>query len=392
MSKVSSSERATEVGGQSKSLIFPIIFLSGLSGLLSLRSLGGFIFSFHNSLRGDLLMRSEELRYVLHGVDPATVNADLGYPAWAYITSMLWFLPFGVGNSMNFYLFIQLAILCSVGAFLVARLKSSLHLKWRLLLLLGAMPWFPVREQANFLNYGIIVLGGLTVFVFSHNLVFKGFGLALALIKPSLCLPAIIVSLFRYPNFRSMVTPLIVATSAIAAQAAAALSLYSGGVNSLSSIFARYLPGNTKANPFFVSGDYGVLNKLVKSEIISEQLSMLLLVVGVVSLLYYLKYCSPNRLNDDLDFQILSFGLIPLFTFHRSHDLIVVWPAIYLMLLRVCEMGRDKQILVVPIILFAIYYRGSGGGSLYLYAIAIALCLFVKDPPPLISRIFPALK
>jgi len=72
-----------------KLVALPIILFSGLSSLLALHSAVGFIHSFNSPLRGDLQLRFEELQYVLRGVNPASVNGDLSYPAWAYVTSML---------------------------------------------------------------------------------------------------------------------------------------------------------------------------------------------------------------------------------------------------------------------------------------------------------------
>lgn len=345
-----------------------------------MHSAAGFIHSFNSPIRGDLQLRFDELQYVLRGVNPASVNGDLGYPAWAYVTSMLWFLPFGTNNSANFYLLIQLFILCSLGLFLVLKSKSSLPLWLKVLLLLGALPWFPVREQVNFLNYGVIVLGGLSVFVFSQNIVFKGLGLSLALIKPSLCIPAIVISLFRSSDAKLIVKPLLIASAVLAAQATVALWYYSGSIESVAQIFARYLPANNTKNPFFVSGDYGLLNKLVKSNCLSELSAIILLLMTLVAFMCWLKFRHGKQSIDDYDFQVLSFALVPLLTFYRSHDLVVIWPALYMIILSACEISnnRREQLIALPIILFALYYRGSGGGSLYLYLASLLTYFIIK--------------
>jgi hypothetical protein len=364
----------------SKSVALPVVLLSGLSALLALHSAVGFIHYFNGPLRGDLLLRAEELRSVLRGLNPASVNVDFGYPAWAYITSMLWFLPFGINHSVNFYLFIQVFILCSLGLFLLVKFKSSLPLQFKVILLLGSLPWFPVREQVNFLNYGIIVLGGLAVFVFSQNLTLKGLGLGLALIKPSLCIPAIIVSLFRGSDAKSIAKPLVIAFAVLAAQAAIALRYYSGSLESVAQIFARYLPAGNIKNSFFVSGDYGILNKLVKSHYLSELSAITMLLVAMVVLMWWLRFRHGKYSIDDYDFQLLSFALVPLFTFYRSHDLVLIWPAIYMIVLRICEISvnHKQQMLALPILFFAIYYRGSGGASLYLYSASLIIYFLAR--------------
>lgn len=372
----------------SKSVAFPVVLLSGLCALLSLHSAAGFILYFNGPLKGDLLLRSEELRYVLSGVNPASVNADLGYPAWAYVTSMLWFLPFGANNSVNFYLLIQVSILLSLGLFLAVKSSNSLPSHLKFMLLLGTLPWFPVREQVNFLNYGVIVLAGLAVFVFSQNLTLKGLGLALALVKPSLCIPAITVSLFRGSDAKSIAKPILIASAVLAAQAAVALRYYSGCLESVAQIFARYLPASNIKNPFFVSGDYGILNKLVKSYYLPELPAIVLLFAAMIALMCWLKFGPGKQVIDDYDFQVLSFALVPLFTFYRSHDLVVIWPGLYMMILRICEISfnRKQQIFALPILLFALYYRGSGGGSLYLYLAALITYYIVRHSASSRSR------
>lgn len=377
---------------RTKTLVLSVVFLSGLSALFSLYSLTGFIPLFNTPLRGDLLLRSEELKLVLSGFDPATVNAKYGYPSWAYITSFLWFLPFGIDDSTNLYIFIQLTILCLAGLFLMLNIRSSLPPQLRLVILLGALPWFPLREQVNFLNYGIIVLAGLLVFVFSKNLVWKGIGLALALIKPSLCIPAIIVSIFRGSNLKTIIIPLVIACIALVAQAAVALHLYSGGLTSISTVFSRYLPTGSTSNSYYVSGDYGILNKLVKLEVLPESLAIMLLIAVMISILYWLQFRNADHCVDSIDFQMLSFGLVPLFTFYRSHDLVLIWPALYIVILNICEMSRGKQWVAFLVIFFSLYYRGSGGGSLYLYAFSLASYLLVKYPPKMLSQAFATFK
>lgn len=167
----------------------------------------------------------------------------------------------------------------------------------------------------NFLNYGVIVLGGLTVFVFSQNIVFKGLGLSLVLIKPSLCIPAIVISLFRSSDAKLIIKPLLIASAFIAAQATVALCYYSGSIESVAQIFARYLPANNTKNPFFVSGDYVLLNKLVKSHYLSELSAITLLLMTLVALMCWLKFRHCKQSIDDYDFQVLSFALVPLLTF-----------------------------------------------------------------------------
>jgi len=375
-----------------KTLVLSVVFLSGLSAFFSLYSLAGFISLFNTPLRGDLLLRSEELKLVLSGFDPATVNAKYGYPSWAYVTSFLWFLPFGIDDSTNLYVFIQLIILCLAGLFLMLNIRSSLPPQLRLVILLGALPWFPLREQVNFLNYGIIVLAGLLVFVFSKNLAWKGIGLALALIKPALCVPAIIVSIFKGSNLKTIIMPLVIACIALVIQAAVALHLYSGGLSSISTVFSRYLPSGSTSNSYYVSGDYGILNKLVKLDVLPESLAIMLLIAGMTSILYWLRFRNADRCVDPIDFQMLSFGLVPLFTFYRSHDLVIIWPALYIILLNICDMRRAKQWIAFLVILFLLYYRGSGGGSLYLYAFSLASYLLVKYPPRMLSQAFAACK
>lgn len=322
-------------------------------------------------LLGDLMLRGREYTLVMTGLDPSSVSSELGYPAWAYATASIWFAPFGVAASAWLYPIICLIIVAITCFFLFKSCSKDISPSFAFLIVVGSMPGFALSEQIKFMNYGIVVMAGLCMFIFSRNFFVRTLGLILALIKPALCVPALVGCWLRKPIAAMHV--IVAGFLIIACETLMIILLTNGRIDSVFSIFARYVPTSGPEDRFFVSGDYGVINKLVKMGIVPESFAIIflssLLFLIVAAFWYYLK-----EYEVDLSFTgVIGLGLIPVFTFHRSHDLVVLWPVLALVssfFLRQLS-GSKYFALLVP--LFCILYRGSGGGSLYLYLIIILL-------------------
>jgi hypothetical protein len=231
----------------------------GISALFSLQAFVKFAQTlFDPAVKGDLMLRAHEFMHFMAGRDPASASTELGYPIWAYITSFIWFGPLGIESASWLYPLLCLIVLAAIFALLFNLLPGDLGAARKAIIITGSMPGFALAEQARFLNYGIVVMGGLCLFVFGKSSLVRSFGMVLALLKPALCIPAILAGFLRKP-LKTM-EALIAAAAIIVAEVMLALQFIgSSGKGSLFSVFARYAPADGAKNSFFVSGDYGVL-------------------------------------------------------------------------------------------------------------------------------------
>jgi hypothetical protein len=361
-------------------LKFPKSLLFAIYGISAIHSIAALILFLNRliapRLEGDLLMRAQEFTYFVAGLNPAEVSSELGYPIWAYVTASLWFAPLGVEFASLIYTMICLFVIIALFVLLFKSCPNCLNTAQKAVVVAGSMPGFALGEQAKFLNYGLVVAGGLCLFIFCKSLLPRVLGLVLALIKPALCVPAILAS--------SLGKPIDALKVLVSSGAVIALEIWIGfrflGVSeprSILKIFDRYIQLSGPKDEFFVSGDYGILNKVVKTGLMKEALAVLLLSAVLCAVVWYL-YCHRSKFKINSSFiAVISLGFVPIFTFHRSHDLVLIWPALVFIssFFLSKSSGNDGYVVLVPI--FCLFYRGSGGGMLYLYAFIILLYITI---------------
>jgi len=359
-----------------KRLKFPRSLLFVIYGASAIHSIGAFLLFLNRTiaprLEGDLLDRAQEFTHVVAGLNPTEVSSELGYPMWAYVTASLWFAPLGVESASWIYPVICLFIIIVLFILLFKSCPYCLNTVQKAIVVAGSMPGFALSEQAKFLNYGLVVAGGLCLFLFCKSFLPRVFGLVLAMIKPALCVPAILASFLGKPVDASKV---LVASSAVIALEVWIAFRFLGvsEPGSILRIFDRYIVLSGPKDEFFVSGDYGILNKIVKVGLIKEAFAVLLLTAILCAAISYLN-SQKNKFKVDPSFiAVISLGFVPIFAFHRSHDLVLIWPALVFIAAFFIAKKRasDGYAALVPI--FCLFYRGSGGGMLYLYAFIVLL-------------------
>jgi hypothetical protein len=142
----------------------------GISALFSLQAFVKFAQTlFDPAVKGDLMLRAHEFMHFMAGRDPASASTELGYPIWAYITGFIWFGPLGIESASWLYPLLCLIVLAAIFALLFNLLPGDLGAARKAIIITGSMPGFALAEQARFLNYGIVVMGGLCLFVFGKS-------------------------------------------------------------------------------------------------------------------------------------------------------------------------------------------------------------------------------
>jgi hypothetical protein len=340
-------------------LLFLIAAISAFAASLSL------LFMVQQGLQsefvfGDLALRLEEVQAFTARTDPIDVDPKLGYPIWAYVTTWpLFLIP---SQKLIVLAFVALQILClAVTTAIIFRANSvkGLQISYHILIIAACMPWFALRYQAQYMNYGIIVMTGLVIFAYCKRPILRIGGLAIALIKPALCVPA----LFLSPWLQGLKAMIMGIAVIISESLFASIWLKDKVWPSITKPLVRYVPeqdGDLKE--WFLSGDYGILAKLVRLDYISERSASILLIATLAILIFFIaKYKNLTRKNA----ATLAFMIIPLVSFHRYHDIVLIWPGLSAVAFDFLQAQDARRYFSLAPILWAIHYNGAGTGSLY---------------------------
>jgi hypothetical protein len=235
------------------------------------------------------------------------------------------------------------------------------------------MPWYALRYQATYMNYGLIIVIGLLLFINSRSIILRTAGIVIAMIKPALCFPVIFLS----PWLHGLKIIFFAFAFIIMESIVAATWLHQNILTAIARPFTRYIPVNdSDLSEWFLSGDYGILSKLVRSNLLSERLaviSLLLLMSFIIAIIAKTKFLNSRNAAT------LVFLLIPLVSFHRYHDVVLIWPALASIVFDFLSAdGWRKWLSTLPL-LWALHYQGAGSGSLY--SIAILLIIWVLYSP-----------
>lgn len=327
---------------------------------------------------GDLALRLEEAQAFTARTDPIDVDPKLGYPIWAYVTTWpLFLIP---SQRLIVLAFVALQILClAVTTAIICRANNvnGLRISHHILIIVACMPWFALRYQAKYMNYGIIVLMGLVAFAYCDRPVLRISGLTVALIKPALCVPALLLSPWLH-GLKAMIIGIAVI---ISESLFASIWLQDKLWPSILKPLVRYVPeqdGDLKE--WFLSGDYGILTKLVRSNYISERsATMLLIAILAIAILLIARHKNLTRKNA----ATLAFIVIPLVSFHRYHDILLIWPGLAGVAFDFLQAQDARRYFSLAPILWAIHYNGAGTGSLY--SLAAILIAWVAWSPSLLK-------
>lgn len=274
------------------------------------------IFPSSEALLGDLQDRYREFHFFVKGLDPKLQDSLLGYPAWSYLMAGLWAWPKSFHLAKLLFFSIQLAAVLLVGL----SLKSRLRLTVQEMILIG-LASVPIYVLLDLLSWGIYGIVEATAFYFSiiaSTSVVRVWGLVGAILKPQTGLAAWIAALLRRDWS-------VICASGIVVIMLMAIASKILGESSIVSFLLTMKGGfDGRLDHFYSTGNYGFLSNAVQAELISPAYA-----VGICYLLFTGSLAIAFRyVNDSLARYVFAAALFPLFTYHRTHDLILVWPAL----------------------------------------------------------------
>ena len=283
-------------------------------------SLGHFwFFPDSETLLGDLRDRYREFHFFSKGLDPKAQDPLLGYPAWSYLLAALWAWPENFDQAKFLFLAIQSVVMAVVVWDLMARLR--LGLPAMILVALASAPVYVLLDLLGLGNYGIIE-GACFYFSMVGRLpVVRGVALVGAILKPQTGFAVWLAALGRR-DWR------VVGVSGGVVLLLLAIASKVLGQSSVGSFFMTMQGGfGGKLDHFYSTGNYGFLSNAVQAGWIAPAVAVAICyLLLAVSLLVVFKV-----VLDPVARYVFAAALFPLFTYHRTHDLILIWPALIIL-------------------------------------------------------------
>lgn len=294
---------------------------------------------------GDLRDRFREFHFFKQGLDPKKQDPLLGYPAWSYLMSGIWAWPKSFTTAKLLFMGLQTASALLVFGHLKRTLATStLEL---ILITFACTPIYVLNDLLSWGNYGLIQGCFFYFAMMGFSYTTRAASLFGSVIKPQIGLAVWITSALR-KDWKAIS---IASASAVALQIAASKIL---GHSSIASFFETLSGGfGGKLDNFYSTGNYGFLSNLTQSGHISPMAS-----TAICYLCWTVATGAIVKIaNSRISIFVLCSGIFPLFSYHRTHDLILIWPA--LIIICVTSIRREGLIRFfwIPVIAWAFTFR-----------------------------------
>ena len=296
-------------------------------------------------LLGDLRDRYREFHYFARGLDPKTQDPLLGYPAWSYLMAGIWAWPKTFNASKYLFLFIQALAACLV--FLDLKCRFGIRLSELIVISFAVAPLHLVLDLIGWGNYGIIQASAFYFSMLGFSSFLRGLGLLASILKPQTGLAAWVAALARgdwkVVGFSSVaVFIVIVAASRVM------------GESSVGSFFATMNGGfGRKLDHFYSTGNYGFLSNIVQAGVVPPGVAVALLyALLLISIILIFKKVEPIEAR-----YVFAAAIFPLFSYHRTHDLVLIWPALIIIALTSMRLSGWKGWLWAPLICWSLTFR-----------------------------------
>ena len=283
-------------------------------------SLGHFwFFPDSETLLGDLRDRYREFHFFSRGLDPKIQDPLLGYPAWSYLMAGSWAWPDSFDRAKVLFLTIQSVAMAVVGWDLMRRLG----LGWPAMLLVAfaAAPLYVLLDLLGLGNYGIVEGAFFYFSMVARSSSVRVGALVGAILKPQTGFAVWLAALGRRDwRVVGVSGGLVLLLLAIASKVM--------GQSSVSSFFVTMQGGfGGKLDHFYSTGNYGFLSNAVQAGWIAPAIA-----VALCYLLLAISFLIVFRVVlDPLARYAFAAALFPLLTYHRTHDLILIWPALIIL-------------------------------------------------------------
>jgi hypothetical protein len=283
-------------------------------------SLGHFwFFPDSEALLGDLRDRYREFHFFSKGLDPKAQDPLLGYPAWSYLMAGFWAWPESFDRAKFLFLAIQAVAMAVVGYDLMERLR--LGLPAMILVALASAPIYVLLDLLGLGNYGIIEAAFFYFSMLGRSPAVRGLALVGSILKPQTGLAVWLAALGRRDwRVIGVSGGVVVLLLAIASKVL--------GQSSVGSFFMTMQGGfGGRLDHFYSTGNYGCLSNAVQAGWITPAVAVAICyLLLAVSLGLVFKY-----VFDPMARYVFAAALFPLFTYHRTHDLILIWPVLIIL-------------------------------------------------------------
>ena len=281
----------------------------------------GYFWFFPNSetLLGDLRDRYREFHFFSQGLDPKLQDPLLGYPAWSYLMAGIWAWPERFDQAKLLFLAIQSVALVVVGYDLMGRLR--LGLPAMILVAVASAPVYVLLDLLGLGNYGIIEAAFFYFSMVGRLPAVRGLALVGSILKPQTGFAVWIAAIGRRDwRVVGVSGGLVLLLLAIASKVL--------GQSSVGSFFMTMQGGfGGRLDNFYSTGNYGFLSNVVQAGWIAPASAvaicylLLALCLGIVF----------KVVLDPLARYVFAAALFPLLTYHRTHDLILIWPVLIIL-------------------------------------------------------------
>jgi len=234
-------------------------------------------------------------------------------------------------------------------ALVFRHLRSTLSIPTLKLAIISAacMPIHVFIDLLGWGNYGL--LQGCFFYLAMTGASYKTRGASLfgSILKPQIGLAAWITSLWR-KDWKAI---------SIAILASVILQITASQVlrrSSISSFFETLSGGfGGQLDNFYSTGNYGLLSNLTQAEQISPMVATAICYLCwtiATGLIFKINRSAIGRF-------ILCAGVFPLFSYHRTHDLILIWPALIIICATSLQQTGLRRFFWIPVIVWAFTFR-----------------------------------
>lgn len=325
-----------------------------------------------NFILGDLDDRYREFHFFIQGLNPKLQDPELGYPSWSYLIAGIWAFSNDFEVAKWLFFILQIGLVAIVGHDLFLRLRLKLEGFGFVILSLASCPIFIVADLARWGNYGLIMASCFYFSMLGDGFLIRCLSLVFSVLKPQTGL-VLWISAFWRREWRivlcasSVVFVLLIATSFVL------------GESPILSFFETMGGGfGNRLDNFYSTGNYGMFSNFVQSGLISPRVA-----VALCYLLYAILFgvvCS--LVFSPIARYAFASALFPLFSYHRTHDLVLIWPVLVVVVATSFPMrGWKGWFWLLPVAWSLTFRENQPIPSLLFLAIVAIWWFFVYEDP-----------